>query len=305
MKVTIVTVHYRQKKLTRQCLDSITKLKQGHFQTNVIVVNNNPQENLRSLHPKYPDFTFLKTSKNIGFTGSYNLGIKRALKESADAVFLVNNDTILDKELLVQLIKAARLKKVNGILGPKIYFAPGSEYHRKRYTLNQRGKVLWFAGGIIDWDNVLASHRGVDEVDRGQYDRQGETDFISGCAMMIKGEVFKKIGLLDERYYLYLEDNDFCQRAIKAGFRVIYVPKAKLWHVNAGSSQVGGPLHDYFMSRNRMLFGLRFAPRRAKISLVKESLKLLFSGRPWQKKGIRDFYLGNFGQGGWDEKKVR
>ena len=299
MKIVIVVLHYLKKDLTTQCLESIKKLRIQSLKFRTIIVNNNPKEDLKKLSGRFKSFDFVRTGKNLGFTGGNNLGIKKALKDGADFVFLLNNDTILDKDCLTHLIKQACLADQNAILGPKIYFAPGHEFHHDRYLPSQRGKVIWYAGGAIDWKNILTSHRGVDEVDKSQYDRIEQTDFVSGCAMLVKKEVFEKIGLLDDRYFLYLEDNDFCQRAQKAGFKVFYVPKAKVWHVNAGSSEVGGGLHDYYLTRNRMLFGMRYADRQTKMALLKESLKLLTSGRPWQKKGVRDFYLRKFGKGSY------
>jgi GT2 family glycosyltransferase len=140
----------------------------------------------------------------------------------------------------------------------------------------------------------------VDEVDRGQYNKEGETAYVNGCLMLVKKEVFKKIGLFDPKFFMYLEDTDFCLRAQKSGFKLLYAPKAVIWHLNAGSSGVGSALHDYFISRNRLLFGLRWAPVRSKLALIKESLFLLLTGREWQKKGASDFYLGKFGKGSWD-----
>jgi len=300
MKVAIVVLHYLEKDLTIQCLESIEKLRVSNLKLQTIIVNNNFKENLDDLEKSFGDFVFLKTKKNLGFTGGNNLGIKRALKNGADFVFFLNNDTILDKNCLVYLIKQACLIKKSAIFGPKIYFAPGREYHKGKYKPSDQGKVIWYAGGTIDWKNVLASHRGVDEVDKGQYDQTEETDFVSGCAMLVKKEVFEKIGLLDDKYFLYLEDNDFCQRAKKAGFKVIFTPKAKVWHVNAGSSKVGGTLHDYYLTRNRLIFGMKYANRQTKIALLRESLKLLVSGRPWQKKGIRDFFLRKSGKGSYE-----
>jgi len=302
MKIAIVILHFVNQKLTERCLASVKKLNQKGFRLEVIIVNNNPQEDLKDLAKKFSDFLFLSTGQNLGFTGGNNLGIREALKGKADWVFLVNNDTVLAKDLLVQLIKVARSDSKIGILGPKIYFAPGYEFHQARYKPSERGKVFWFAGGLIDWQNVLASHRGVDEVDRGQYEKQIETDFVSGCAMLVKREVFEKIGLLDEKYFLYWEDVDFCQRAKRSGFKVVYVPGAKLWHANAGSSAVGGSLHDYYLTRNRLLFGWRYAPWRVKLSLFREAVRLLLTGRRWQKIGLRDFFLQKLGRGSWEDQ---
>jgi len=300
-KVAIVILHFINKKLTEQCLESIKKLQTPNFKLQTIIVNNNPKENLEDLKRKFSDFAFLETRENLGFAGGNNVGIKQALKDGADFVFIINNDTILDKNSAVQLIKASSLINQSGIFGPKIYFAPGYEFHRERYKPLDQGKVIWYAGGLIDWQNVLASHRGVDEVDKGQYDEQKETDFVSGCAMFVKREVFEKIGLLDQRYFLYWEDVEFCQRAKKARFKVIYTPQAKLWHLNASSSVVGGPLQDYYITRNRMLFGMKYAPLRSKSALFRENLRLLLLGRRWQKIGIKDFYLRKFGKGSWKD----
>ena len=188
-----------------------------------------------------------------------------------------------------------------GILGPKIYFAPGFEFHKDRCKKEEQGKVIWYAGGKIDWKNVYCSHRGVDEVDQGQYGRQEETDFVSGCCMMIRKEVFEKIGLLDKKYFLYLEDVDFCIRAKRAGFRVVYTPKVHLWHKNAASSEKpGSKIHQYYQTRNRLYFGFRYAPLRSKLALFRESIKFILKNNI-KRKACFDFYSGRFGYGEFNE----
>lgn len=298
-KVFVVILHYKGKQLTRQCLLSLQKTKVGDFSFEIIMVDNHSPEPIDELKKEFKKVIFLKNSQNLGFAEGNNVGIREALKRKANYVLLLNNDTTVDRNLLSELFKTSEKDKKIGIVAPKIYFAPGYEYHQSRYKPNEQGKVFWYAGGKIDWQNVLCSHRGVDEVDQGQYDKQKETGFVSGCAMLVKRKVFEKIGLFDKNYFLYLEDADFCQRAKRVGFKVIYQPEGKVWHFNAGSSEVGGPLHDYFLTRNRMLFGLKYASLRAKFNLIKESIKLLITGRGWQKIGIRDFYLRKFGQGSW------
>ena len=178
----------------------------------------------------------------------------------------------------------------------------GSEFHKDRYKKAEIGRVIWYAGGTIDWKNMIASHRGVDEVDKGQYEKLEKTDFASGCCVMIKREVLVKIGLFDEKYFLYYEDNDLCQRAKIAGYEIYYQPNAILWHKNAGSTGGSGSiLQDYYITRNRLLFGFKFAALKTKLSLVKESLGLMLNGRQWQKKGALDFYLNCFGKGSYHD----
>ncbi|PJE68909.1 glycosyltransferase family 2 protein [Candidatus Shapirobacteria bacterium CG10_big_fil_rev_8_21_14_0_10_38_14] len=300
-QVFVIILHFKGKEFTRQCLLSLRQLKTPELATKFVVVDNHSPEPIDDFKQDFPGVVFLKNKKNLGFAEGNNVGIKYALKQGADYVLILNNDTIVDKDLLVQLIVAAGKDGKVGIVAPKIYFAPGYEYHQAKYKPSERGKVFWYAGGKIDWQNVLCSHRGVDEVDKGQYDKQIATDFASGCAMLIKREVLEKIGFLDKRYFLYLEDVEFCQRAKRAGFKVIYHPKAKLWHFNASSSEVGGELHDYFITRNRLLFGMKYASWRTKLNLIQESVRLLLAGRPWQKVAIKDYYLKNFARGSWHD----
>jgi len=301
IKVAIVILHFAEKKQTLSCLLSIDNLEAKGLKTEVVVVNNNPKENLHDLKTKFNKFSFLETGKNLGYAAGNNFGIKRVLKEKPDFVFVINNDTVLDEKILLNLIEFAKTDEKIGILGPKIYFAPGCEFHKERYQVKDQGKVIWYAGGLIDWPNVASSHHGVDEIDRGQYDTPMETDFVSGCAMLVKKEVWEKIGFFDERFFLYWEDVDFCQRAKITGFKIVFVPQAKLWHANAGSSQVGGPLHDYYMTRNRLLFGMKYASFKTKLALFKQSWQILLHGRQWQKIGLKDFYLRKFGEGSFKD----
>lgn len=310
MKIFIVVLNWNGKDFLTGCLNSLKELKTDNCTLEAVVVDNASTDgSVKLVETRYKDIKVLKNKENLGFAEGNNVGIRYALKNGADYVLILNPDTIVDKNLVVQLIsaqggsasggKVAKKSSKIGILGPKIYFAPGYEFHKERYKPEERGKVIWYAGGLMDWNNILGSHRGVDEVDRGQYDELIETDFASGCAMLIKREVFEKIGLFDKRYFLYLEDNDFCQRARKAGFKIVYVPGAKMYHLNAGSSAVGGPLQDYFITRNRLLFGMKFAPKRTKLALLRESFKILLTGRKWQKRGVVDFCFGRFGKGSW------
>lgn len=300
MKVFIVILNYNGQDFILQCLDSVERLNSKGLEIRTLVVDNASKDNsVELIKTKHEEMEVLINEKNLGFAKGNNIGIKSALEKGADYILILNPDTIVDKDLVVQLIKSVESDHGIGVVGPKIYFVPGYEFHSARYKPNERGKVIWYAGGLIDWKNILASHRGVDEVDGGQYDKTVETDFVSGCGMLVKREVFEKIGLLDERYFLYWEDNDFCQRAKKAGFKLIYEPSAKMFHLNAGSSSSGGPLQEYYLTRNRLLFGGSYASIRTKLALFRESLRLLISGRQWQKIGVRDFYLKRFGKGSW------
>lgn len=299
-KVIISVINFNGAKATIECLKTIDELNIDKLEVEVIVLDNGSTEKFDQedvvLH-KIP-FEFIKSKENLGFAGGHNLIFKRALKKMADYVLVLNNDVVLDQNCLQELINS--FKPGVGIVSPKIYFAKGYEFHKDRYQEKDLGKVIWYAGGEMDWKNVLGVHRGVDEVDSGQFDKEVEIDFASGCCMLFSKEVLERIGVFDERYFLYYEDNDLSQRVKKNGFKIMFTPKAFLWHKNAASAGGSGSnLQDYYISRNRLLFGLRFAPPRAKIALIRESLKILIGGRKWQKKGVADFYLRKFGKGSY------
>lgn len=296
-KIAILVLNFNGKEDTLECLTSLKKLETGNWKPETIVIDNNSSDDsVKSIRDKFPQVTIIENQTNLGFAEGNNVGIGYALKNNFDHVLLLNNDTLVKKDFLVQLVKVAQRSKKVDIASPKIYFAAGYEYHKNQYQEKERGKVIWYAGGVIDWDNVLTFHRGVDEVDEGQYNKIKETEFATGCCMLIKRKVFEKIGFFDKKYFLYLEDVDFCQRAKQEGFKIYFAPQAIIWHKNAGSSAVGSFIQDYYLTRNRLLFGMKYAPLRARLALLKESLSFLFKGRKGQKKGVFDFYQCHFGK---------
>lgn len=298
-KVFIVTIDFNTEKETHEWLDSIQNVNKKDFSLEIVVVDNASKSPfVLETKEKAENVHVIRSEENTGFTGGNNLGMQYALDHNADYVMLINNDTIADKNLIEELLKVLDSDDTIGMTTPKIYFAKGHEFHKDRYKKEDLGKVFWFAGGFTDWKNVASIHRGVDEVDKGQYDKVEQVTFASGCCMLFKASVLKKIGLLDEKHFLYFEDADIDERLQKAGYKIVYVPTAFLWHINAASSGgSGNNLQDYFITRNRMLFGMRYAPLRVKVALIRESLRFLRGGRPMQKKGIKDFYLGKFGKG--------
>lgn len=294
--VSIVIVNWNGKADTIACLTSIQAMKKSNIRVDTIVVDNGSTNNsVMAIKAAHPWVRVLELPDNVGFTGGNNAGIRDAVSRNTDYVWLLNNDTIVDRNALT-LIDAFKDPSV-GIAGSKIYFQSGREYHKERYTKQELGKVLWYGGGIVDWANMYASHRGVDEVDVGQYDIAQDTPFISGCSLMISRRVIDTVGLLDEKYYLYLEDLDYCMRIKNANFRLVYFPSSIIWHVNAGSSGgAGNTLHEYYMTRNRLLVGMRYAPIRTKLALLRESMRFVTSGSGIKKRAVFDAVFGRWGK---------
>lgn len=291
-KVTIIILNFNGKADTLECLDSIEKLTQNQVQVNTTVIDNaSSDDSVAVIRQMYPHVQVIANRKNLGFCEGNNLGTADAFKKGADYVFVLNNDTLVDPSLVESLVVNAE-KQGADVVSPKIFFAPGYEFHKGRYRKSERGKVFWYAGGLIDWANVWPSHRGVDEVDRGQYDTPQETQFVTGCATLISKKVYEYIGLYDPKYFAYFEDADFSIRAKKAGFKILYSPQSMLWHKNAASfGGSGSPFQDYFITRNRLLFGLRHASLRTKLALVRQSAGFLLRGPTRRRRAVIDALL--------------
>ena len=304
VKVSLIILAFNSIYLTLDLLNDISWLKISNFSVETLVVDNastdKTVEKLQNFKLPNMPFRLIKNKTNLGFAGGNNVGINLALKNGSDYVLLLNNDVIIPKDLLSNLVKAAEADKQIGLVAPKIYFAKGYEFHKDRYSNPELGKVIWYAGGILDTKNILCSHRGVDEVDHGQYDKEVETDFATGAAVLINTRALQEIGNLAASYFLYWEDVELSFRMRKAGWKVIYTPAAYLWHkVSVAAGGSGGDANDYFLMRNRLAFGLRYMNWRTKLALIRDSLRILSSGRSWQKRGVIDFYLGRMGRGSW------
>lgn len=303
MKIGIVIVNWNGWRDTIECIASLKKINYpNNWQITMAIVDNaSTDDSLLSLKNeiqknsvKDQEIILLESEKNRGFSGGNNMGIELLLGKKCNYILLLNNDTLVDKNFLTNLVVKAEQFNYQ-LSGPKIFFAPGYEYHKK-YSAEQKGKVIWYAGGVIDWKNIYCFHRGIDEVDKKQFDDAQDTEFISGCCLLVKREVFENIGLLDDEYFLYLEDVDFCMRAKRVGYRLGFIPQSIIWHKNAQSSdKPGSKTHVYYQTRNRMLFGMKYASLRTKIALVRESFSFLRKGET-RRKATLDFYLGHYGK---------
>jgi hypothetical protein len=299
-KIAIIVLNWKQPKLTVETITSLLKINHQSFIYEIILIDNgSPDDSLKIFNKKYKNNKFIKilnTKSNLGYVGN-NFGINYALDNNFDFIVLLNNDVLVDPNFLEELFKESNNYD---ILGPKIYFAPGFEFHKDRYKKKDLGKVIWSMGGKMDWNNIYGSNISVDKVDHGQFDKINENiDFVSGCCLMASRGVFKTIGLLDKNYFMYLEDVDFCQRAKKSKLKLACIPKSIIWHVNSGSSKSGGDLHDYFITRNRIYFAYKYASLRTKIAIFRESIKMLFNQSKWKKQAVIDVYKHKMKKGSW------
>lgn len=203
-------------------------LGMAHPNVSFVIVDNGSTDGSRKMvKENYPMFEFIENGKNLGVGEGYNVALRLGMERNADWVFLLNNDISVAPDMLVNLLQIGKSNPRIGILGPKTYF-------------HARPNILWYAGGNVNFFTGIISHRGIYEEDRGQFDTTGETDYVNGCAMLVRRTVIAKVGLFDSVFHpAYSEDADYCLRAKRAGFSLMYVPTAKLWHKVSASSGGG------------------------------------------------------------------
>lgn len=294
-KIAIVLLNFNSTRYTRQCIRSLNSSKDKQDDYHFVVWDS--KSTISPTKTDLGDCDLVVSKTNDGYAGGYNKAVAYTLgKYKVDYLLILNNDTRVPKGMVRNLIVVSQKHKDRAIVVPKIYFERGHEFHKSSYTKEERGKVLWYAGGGIDWPNVLPFHRGVDEVDRTHFDREEETAFVTGCCFLITPKSWKRLGGFDARYFLYYEDIDLSLRAKKRGLKLIYAPSAFLYHINAGSTGGGGSvIHQYYQTRNRLAFGLQYAKLRSKLALLKEAWKTWKTGSQSERLGVLHALEGRWG----------
>lgn len=247
--VSIVIVNWNGWDDTIECLESIYKIDYPDYK--IILVDNNSQDDSVKRIKDYSnnkELTIIENEENYGFAEGNNIGIKYALKHlNPEYILLLNNDTIVNKDFLKEMIKAGEKNRHIGILGPKIYHY-------------DRPDIIWSAGSKISWKFARGIQIGTGEIDKGQYDEPKEVEYVTGSAFLIKKAVIDKIGLMDKNYFLYFEESDWTLRANRAGYKSLYVPAAKVWHkVSQSGGGISKPTGLYYITRNRWIFMKKWA----------------------------------------------
>ena len=191
-KVAIVIINWNGWEDTVECLESIFQIDYPNYE--IIIVDNRSQNDSVKRIKDYSEgkeLTIIENEENYGFAGGNNIGIQYALKNfKPKYILLLNNDTVVDKDFLKELINAGEEDTYIGILGPKIYYY-------------DKPDVIWSAGCKISWKFARGIQIGSGEVDKNQYDDPKKVEYVSGSAFLIKTDVINKIGLMDKNYFLY------------------------------------------------------------------------------------------------------
>ena len=244
-KVSIITVNWNGLEDTIECLESFKKITYPNYE--VVVVDNDSKGNdVQVLGERYGDYIHLvKNDKNYGAGGGNNAGIRYALTNSnSDYVLLLNNDVVVDPEFLTEMVEVAETDPAIAIAGAKIYC-----YHEPNRVQYVWGKLALWRGQVITTPRVITELLEGKEIDRGQYDSIKEVDALLFFCVLIKRSAIEKIGLFDEGQFFAWEDTDYCIRAARAGYKIVYVPKAKVWHKGGGWSVSSPDLRNYYSVR--------------------------------------------------------
>lgn len=264
-KLAIITVIYQNYNILKDFCESLQIQSNKNFHLFISDLSDNKQQiNLSNFHNQ----SSIINDVNKGYAHGINLGLKEAIKQGFTRFCVINNDTFFEKDF-VDFVLQSIVNRPSSIIGGKIYYAPGYEFHKSRYNKKDLGRILWYAGGSVNWDHALTPHRGVDKIDMGKYDKLEKTGFVNGCLMCLDKSVIEKVGFWDESYFLYFEDADYCERSKQKGIELFYDPSIKIWHKNAQSTGGSGSnTHLKYQKKNQLIFGLKYAPWRTKLHLL-------------------------------------
>jgi GT2 family glycosyltransferase len=239
-RVAIILLNWNGKDQTLDCLASLHQLTYPSFRV-VLVDNASGDGSIQAVRSSFPDVELIENRENLGFAQGNNVGMECALRD-ADYILLLNNDTVVAPSFLGFMIDAAEADPQIGMLGPTIYYY-------------DHPQTIWSAGGAIDWKHGSTRMLHLNEEDGGQLGSQPQpVDFVTGCALLVKAAVIRQVGLLDPRFFAYYEETEWCVRTARAGFRILYVPQAAIWHKISAQARETSPLVQYYMTRNRLLF---------------------------------------------------
>jgi GT2 family glycosyltransferase len=292
-QVLVVVLNWKSAADTVRCLAALERSTYAHC-TVLVVDNGSGDGSLERIRGQYPRVPTLALSANHGYAGGNNRGIRHGMA-GCDYVWLLNPDTVVAPDCLAVLVEVAEADPRVGFLGPLV-------------LMSEAPSQLLSAGGIMT--GGWSRHRARGETEAGQFAPVAEVDYVMGCALLVRRQVIETVGLLDERYFLYGEEADWCQRGRAAGFVSVVVAAARAWHPDPATRDADSAQVTYYMARNQLLYVRQH--RLGAAVLARHLLRHLrtlasWSLRPrWRNKGpqraaLRQALL-DFARGRWGER---
>lgn len=246
--IGIVTVSYNSGPVLHDFFESLDLQTIKDF--TVYAIENNSTDNSLEILNKEIDIhnykiKLYKQNENIGVAAGNNIGIKEALRDGCEYILLSNNDIILKSTAIENLAKGLAKANVN-IAIPKMYYYG-------------QDNVLWCTGGWFSARYGETPARGYREIDNGQYDAPDFVEYAPTCFMLFKKDVFKRVGLMDEKYFVYYDDSDFIWRATKNHHeKIAYIPESIIWHrVSFSTGGQKSSFYIHYFNRNKIYFTLK------------------------------------------------
>ena len=288
-KVSIILVNYNGLKDTISCVESLQGISYQNYE--IIIVDNGSENDYRLLKDVYSgtNIKILSTNNNIGFSGGNNVGIKYALESKSDYILLLNNDTVVESDFLTSMVQTAEKNNDEVVVTCKIMY-------------ESRRDIVWYAGGSFSKITSRTVSYGINKID-DEFSSVKHVTFASGCCMLIPCYVVRVVGLMDEKYFLYCEDTDYCLRIIRSGYKIIFEPKSKIYHkVSASANRLPG-IQTYYLVRNKLYIIKKYVDIKFRLLaygyLLIEIIKRLMT-REYDyisaKDGFKDFCSGVCGR---------
>ncbi|MCI5051514.1 MAG: glycosyltransferase family 2 protein [Simkaniaceae bacterium] len=252
MRVAIIIVNWNGKTDTHECLESLRLHHYKNFQT-ILVDNGSTDGSVTHFKENFPEVVLIEAGENLGFAGGTNLGIRYALERDFDALLLLNNDTVARKGMLDGFINMHK-EQPNSVLGGRVYV----------YT---DPVTLHYIGGLWNRKEAnfdLIAHYTRD--DQKSFEEPREVDYVGGCSLFAPAKIFREVGELEEKFFLFWEETDWCMRAKRLGYRIMYCPNARLLH-KVSQSFRSRPHKKYYLWRSRLLLIRRNIPLLERVRL--------------------------------------
>ena len=217
-KIGLVTITYNSADVLRPFLNCVWQ--QTHTNLVLYVIDNASQDATRSILEMENDsrLKIINNSTNFGVAKANNQGIIKAIEDDCDQVLIINNDVEFEPTLIEKLLQV-QAEKSCSLVTPKMMYFDNPNH-------------IWYAGSwFIKKKGYLPLHRGMKQLDEGQYDKIVEVEYAPTCCLLAKKKVFQDIGLMDEKYFVYFDDTDFSYRVWKDGrHKIFYYPDIKFYH---------------------------------------------------------------------------
>jgi len=238
-RVGVVILNWNGYRDTERCLRTV--LESEYAGTVPVVVDNASADgSYERLRDEFPDVRMIRSPVNLGYGGGNNLGIRWALEQGMEYVYVINNDTEVPADSIGTLVAVMESDGRIGQVGPKVDDA----------TCDRIGAV----GGEIHWPTAEPRQIGHGEEDCGQYSTLLDVEFVPGTAVLVRRAALEEVGLIPDHYFMYFEDVDWSLRFRRAGWRTVVTPEASILHYESSTVGQHAPMKTYYQVRNNLYF---------------------------------------------------